>query len=153
MSAGYSPQTVKPSKDNEKKPDDETDKKATNKEDGEAEEQKEQVQSLDDTAAKPPEEEPEDDPEAEIEREKERRRALQQRFWISALGFWKGGDRLAWPFTIGLVFLVLFTVAAQYGVNVWNRAIFDSLEKKETARKRLEKSQCIPVVSAHGYLC
>ncbi|MET0446227.1 MAG: ABC transporter ATP-binding protein/permease, partial [Pseudorhodoplanes sp.] len=143
MSAGDSPNKVMPSKDNEKKPDDERKKKAAKKagetgepEKGEAEEEQEQkVQSLDDTAAQPAEEQPQDeDPEAKAEREKERRRALQQRFWISAVGFWKGGDRLAWPFTIGLFLLVLLTVAAQYGVNVWNRAIFDGLEKREAGR-------------------
>ncbi len=150
MSAGDSPEKVKPSKADEK-PEDETKKKtaakagdATGKvakgpraeadQDAGEPEQPEPGQSLDDTAAEPVEEDPEHDAEAEIEREKERRRALQQRFWHSAVGFWKGGDRLAWPFTIGLLFLVLFTVAAQYGVNVWNRAIFDSLEKRETAR-------------------
>jgi putative ATP-binding cassette transporter len=136
MSVGRSPERVKPSKDNEKKPDDENKKKPSEAEKDEdtADDEEEKAQSLDDTAAKPPEEEPEDDPDAEAEREQERRRALQQRFWMSATGFWKGGDRLAWPFTIGLFLLVLFTVAAQYGVNVWNRAIFDGLEKRETAR-------------------
>lgn len=137
MSAGRSPEKVKPSKANENKPDDEnkeTNEKSATDEQDEADAEKEKVESLDDTAAKPPEEEPEDDPESEREREQERRRALQQRFWISAVGFWKGGDRLAWPFTIVLLLLVIATVAAQYGVNVWNRAIFDGLEKKETAR-------------------
>ncbi len=100
-----------------------------------AEEAKKQEPSLDDTAAQPPEESEDesDDPQAEAEREKERRRALQQRFWLSAIGFWKGGDRLAWPLTIGLFVLVLLTVAAQYGINVWNRAIFDGLEKRDAA--------------------
>ncbi|MET0868550.1 MAG: ABC transporter ATP-binding protein/permease [Pseudorhodoplanes sp.] len=143
MSAVDSPKKGKPSKDNEQKPDHENKNQRAMKqsqtvepEKGEAEEeQEEKVQSLDDTAAQPAEEQPEDeDPEAKAEREKERRRALQQRFWISAVGFWKGGDRLAWPFTIGLLVLVLLTVAAQYGVNVWNRAIFDGLEKREAGR-------------------
>ena len=89
--------------------------------------------SLDDTAAEPeilPPVDPELDPEAEALKEQERRRALRQRFWSTASGFW-GGDRLAWPLTIGLFILVLLTVLAQYGVNVWNRAIFDALERKE----------------------
>jgi putative ATP-binding cassette transporter len=94
--------------------------------------------SLDDTAAEPEELPPVDpkiDPEAERRKEHERRRALRSRFWSSASGFWgRSGDRLAWPLTIGLLILVLLTVAAQYGVNVWNRAIFDALEKKEAPR-------------------
>ncbi|HWV52577.1 ABC transporter ATP-binding protein/permease [Pseudorhodoplanes sp.] len=94
--------------------------------------------SLDDTAAEPEEAPPPDpaiDPEEEARKEKERRRALKGRFWSSASRFWgRNGDRLAWPLTIGLFVLVLLTVAAQYGVNVWNRAIFDALEKRESAR-------------------
>ncbi len=148
MSAGNSPEEVILSKDNQKKPVDETSNNtakqkanasgdsasspASDDKDADAEEK---VQSLDDTAAQPPEEEDQtEDPEDQAEREKERRRALQQRFWHSAVGFWKGGDRLAWPFTIGLLLLVLATVAAQYGINVWNRAIFDGLEKREAGR-------------------
>ena len=138
MSAGNSPDKVMPSKDSNE------DEKVAAKADGaaqgtpagDAEEQKPKEPSLDDTAAKPPEEfEPEiEDPEAQAKRDKERRRALLDRFWFSASGFWgHNGDRLAWPLTIGLLVLVLLTVAAQYGINVWNRAIFDGLEKKDAA--------------------
>jgi hypothetical protein len=73
--------------------------------------------SLDDTAAEPeilPPVDPAVDPEAEALKATERRRALRQRFWSTASGFW-GGDRLAWPLTIGLFVLVLLTVLAQYG--------------------------------------
>jgi putative ATP-binding cassette transporter len=143
MSAGDSPDQVKPSKASSDKvkpsKDRNEDEKAAATAEKPAEEgsedQKKNEPSLDDTAAQPPEEiEPESgDPQAEAEREKARRRALQQRFWHSAIGFWKGGDRLAWPLTIGLFVLVLLTVAAQYGINVWNRAIFDGLEKRDAA--------------------
>jgi putative ATP-binding cassette transporter len=143
MSAGDSPDQVKPSKASS----DKVQPSKDSNEDGklaaaaqepageDSEEAKKQEPSLDDTAAQPPEESEDesDDPQAEAEREKERRRALQQRFWRSAIGFWKGGDRLAWPLTIGLFVLVLLTVAAQYGINVWNRAIFDGLEKRDAA--------------------
>jgi putative ATP-binding cassette transporter len=143
MSAGHSPDKVKPSKASSDKvkssknsnKDGELAATAQKPADEDSEEAKKQEPSLDDTAAQPPEEiETEsDDPQAEAEREKARRRALQQRFWHSAVGFWKGGDRLAWPLTIGLFVLVLLTVAAQYGINVWNRAIFDGLEKRDAA--------------------
>ena len=56
------------------------------------------------------------------------------RFWISARGFWgKSGDRLAWAFTIGLLLLIVGHVGFQYGINVWNRAIFDAIEKRDSA--------------------
>src|ERR1700730_5667121 len=59
---------------------------------------------------------------------------LLRRFWISARGFWgKSGDRLAWIFSIGLLFLIVTNVGFQYGINVWNRAIFDAIEKRDSA--------------------
>ena len=146
MSVGKSPKKVMPSKDSSKdqplaaKAETEAPSTAAvaaeAKPTGGSEEQKPKEPSLDDTAAKPPEEpEPEvEDPAEQAKRDKERRRALLDRFWSSASGFWgHSGDRLAWPLTIGLLVLVLLTVAAQYGVNVWNRAIFDGLEKRDAA--------------------
>jgi len=131
MGEGHSPNAVKPSDDRKQKLSDETGKTKAEVSAG-----KEPL--LDDAAAQPPHEDASndsDDPQAEAAKEEERKRALQSRFWFSASGFWGGkGDHLAWPFTIGLFFLVLLTVAAQYGINVWNRAIFDALEKKESAR-------------------
>ncbi|SFV18346.1 putative ATP-binding cassette transporter [Bradyrhizobium arachidis] len=54
-------------------------------------------------------------------------------FWISAKGFWgKNGDRVAWIFSIVLVILIVTNVGFQYGINVWNRAIFDAIEKRDS---------------------
>lgn len=66
--------------------------------------------------------------------EQARKDYLLTRFWISAKGFWgKGGDRLAWIFSIGLLILIVANVGFQYGINVWNRAIFDAIEKRDSA--------------------
>ena len=83
----------------------------------------------------PPPEVVEPDPEWSPEQaEQARRDYLLTRFWISARGFWgKGGDRLAWLFSIGLLILIVANVGFQYGINVWNRAIFDAIEKRESA--------------------
>src|SRR3981189_3939376 len=68
------------------------------------------------------------------EAEQARKDYLLTRFWISAKGFWgKGGDRLAWVFSIGLLILIVTNVGFQYGINVWNRAIFDAIEKRDSA--------------------
>ena len=68
------------------------------------------------------------------EAEQARKDYLLTRFWISARGFWShNGDRLAWPFSIGLLILIVGNVALQYGINVWNRAIFDGIEKRDSA--------------------
>src|SRR3954466_11717988 len=83
----------------------------------------------------PPPEVVEPDPEwTEEEAEQARKDYLLTRFWISARGFWgKSGDRLAWIFTIGLLILIVANVGFQYGINVWNRAIFDAIEKRDSA--------------------
>ncbi|TBZ95239.1 ABC transporter ATP-binding protein/permease [Rhizobium leguminosarum] len=73
------------------------------------------------------------DPDPELtpeEAEQARRRYLLKRFWISARRYWgRGGDKLAWPCTIGLLTLIGMNVGFQYGINLWNRAIFDALEQ------------------------
>src|SRR5437899_8779218 len=68
------------------------------------------------------------------EAEEARRDYLLTRFWIGARGYWgRNGDRLAWLFTIGLLLLIIGHVGFQYGINVWNRAIFDAIEKRDSA--------------------
>ena len=63
-----------------------------------------------------------------------RRRYLLGRFWLSAKAFWgRNGGRLAWPLSIGLLGLILLNLGIQYGINVWNRHIFDALQGKDAA--------------------
>src|ERR1700704_4971298 len=83
----------------------------------------------------PPPEVLETDPAMSAEEaEQARKDYLLTRFWISARGFWgKAGDRLAWVFSIGLLILIVGNVGFQYGINVWNRAIFDAIEKRDSA--------------------
>ena len=83
----------------------------------------------------PPPEVVETDPELSPEEAEEARKDyLLTRFWISARGYWgKKGGRLAWAFSIGLMILIVGNVAFQYGINVWNRAIFDAIEKRNSA--------------------
>src|ERR1700692_3268063 len=83
----------------------------------------------------PPPEILETDPDLSPEEaEQTRKDYLLTRFWISAKGFWgNSGDRLAWIFSIVLVILIVTNVGFQYGINVWNRAIFDAIEKRDSA--------------------
>jgi vitamin B12/bleomycin/antimicrobial peptide transport system ATP-binding/permease protein len=68
------------------------------------------------------------------EAELARKDYLLERFWISARGFWsKRGDRLAWFASVGLLVLIVANVSIQYGINVWNRGIFDAIEKRDAA--------------------
>jgi vitamin B12/bleomycin/antimicrobial peptide transport system ATP-binding/permease protein len=55
-----------------------------------------------------------------------KRRYLLRRFWRAALGFWgRKGMRAAWSLSA----TILANLGALYGINVWNRALFDGLEK------------------------
>ncbi|MEA2795028.1 MAG: vitamin B12/bleomycin/antimicrobial peptide transport system ATP-binding/permease protein [Bradyrhizobium sp.] len=88
-----------------------------------------------DNVEPPPPEVVEPDPDLSAEdAEQARKDYLLTRFWISAKGFWgKNGDRLAWILSIGLLILIVTNVGFQYGINVWNRAIFDAIEKRDSA--------------------
>lgn len=63
-----------------------------------------------------------------------RRKYLLYRFWRTAGGFWSRnrGDRLAWVLTGGLVVLIFANLSAQFGINLWNRKIFDALEQRNS---------------------
>src|SRR3978361_1226670 len=93
------------------------------------------VNETGDQVEPPPPEVVEPDPKMSPEEAEEARKDyLLTRFWISAKGFWgKNGDRLAWVFCIGLLILIVTNVGFQYGINVWNRAIFDAIEKPASA--------------------
>ena len=68
------------------------------------------------------------------ELEQLKRDYLLTRFWISARGFWgAGGGRLSRVLGVGLFGLILLQISFQYGINVWNRAIFDAIEKKDAS--------------------
>src|SRR5690242_10876719 len=68
-----------------------------------------------------------------LQAEQARKDYLLTRFWISAKSFWgKNGDPLAWLFSIALLILIIGYVGFQYGINVWNRAIFDAIEKRDS---------------------
>jgi putative ATP-binding cassette transporter len=88
-----------------------------------------------DHVAPPPPEIVEPDPDLSPEEaEQVRRDYLLTRFWISARGYWgKNSDRLAWLLSTGLLILIVANVGFQYGINVWNRAIFDAIEKRDSA--------------------
>ena len=68
------------------------------------------------------------DPESGLTNER-RRSLLLRRFWQSASGFWE--SRKAWLLSGAILLLILLSLAASYGMNLWNRAIFDALEKRE----------------------
>jgi putative ATP-binding cassette transporter len=63
--------------------------------------------------------------------EQAKRAYLLKRFWTSARGYWgHGGDKLAWFCSIALIALIGINVSFQYGINVWNRGLFDAIEQR-----------------------
>ena len=82
-----------------------------------------------------------------------RKRYLLKRFWISALCYWRlGGDRLAWPLSIGLLTLIFINVGFQYGINVWNRSIFDAIEQRNARTIYFLSAVFLPLVLGTGSL-
>ncbi|MBM6592574.1 ABC transporter ATP-binding protein/permease [Microvirga pudoricolor] len=60
------------------------------------------------------------------------RRLLFARFWQVASGFWTGvRKREAWFLTLTLFAIILAQLYVQYRLNVWNRDLFNALEKKD----------------------
>jgi len=63
------------------------------------------------------------------------RKGLVGRFWRTARGFWTSSRswKVAWLMTSCLLALVVAQLVFQYQLNIWNKAIFDALEKKDGA--------------------
>ncbi|MDK4715105.1 ABC transporter ATP-binding protein/permease [Rhizobium sp. CNPSo 4039] len=81
------------------------------------------------------------------EAERARKGYLLARFWISARGYWsRRGDGFAWPCTIGLLALIGLNVCVQYGINIWNRAIFDAIEQRNAHTVYVLSAVFLPLV-------
>lgn len=102
----------------------------------------------------PPPEGAEPSPELTFEQaEQARKKYLFRRFWISARGYWsRRGDKLAWPLAIGLLVLICVNVGFQYGINVWNRSIFDAIEQRDASTVYFLSAVFVPLVVVSGSL-
>lgn len=79
---------------------------------------------------------------------KEQQRALMRRFWRSGRQFWSGNQRrIAWIMTAAVVVLVVAQIAISYRINVWNREIFNALEKKDGAAVLYQSGLFIPLAA------
>jgi putative ATP-binding cassette transporter len=81
--------------------------------------------------------------------ERTRNRGLVQRFWRSARGFWSAQRswKVAWLMTATLIALVIGQLIFQYQLNLWNKAIFDALEKKDSATVLRQAMLFIPLAA------
>ncbi|MBC2806276.1 ABC transporter ATP-binding protein/permease, partial [Rhizobium ruizarguesonis] len=96
----------------------------------------------------PPPDAIEPDPELTPEEaEQARKRYLLKRFWISARRYWgRGGDKFAWPLSIGLLAMICMNVGFQYGINLWNRGIFDAIERHDAGTVYFLSGVFVPLV-------
>jgi vitamin B12/bleomycin/antimicrobial peptide transport system ATP-binding/permease protein len=57
-----------------------------------------------------------------------------RRFWRTAARFWTGQSRYtAWSLSVGLLLIIVLLLGSAYAMNVWNRAMFDGLQRHDTA--------------------
>src|SRR5437764_705870 len=72
-------------------------------------------------------------PKSKVERAQHK--PLVRRFWREARGFWSSPRswKVAWLMTACLILLVIAQLFFSYQLNIWNKAIFDALEKKDSA--------------------
>ena len=86
---------------------------------------------------------PEDD-------ERRTRQYLLASFWETALGFWrKDAGPTAWLLTASLVLVTLVNLYVQYRINVWNRDVFDALEKKDASKVLMQAMIFLPLTVAN----
>lgn len=93
---------------------------------------------------------PEATGEEAVERET---RPLLRSFWQNAAGFWgERGTRASWVLSGILLLIVLVSLVASYSMNVWNRVIFDALEKKDSATVLELSMLYLPLLAASVFL-
>ena len=77
------------------------------------------------------------------------RRALVQRYWRTARGFWSGQARtVAWLLTGSLLVIVFAQLYIQYRINLWNRDIFNAIEKRDASIVLAQALILIPLALA-----
>jgi putative ATP-binding cassette transporter len=74
---------------------------------------------------------------------------LVRLFWGTARGFWSHPKswKVAWLMTVVLIALVVGQLVFSYQLNLWNKAIFDALEKKDGATVLRQSLIFIPLAA------
>src|SRR6266705_7199858 len=77
------------------------------------------------------------------------RQYLLARFWEAALGCWrKGGGRTAWLLTFTVITIALVNLGLQYRLNVWHRAMFDALDRRDGSSVLHQTVIFFPLIAA-----
>jgi putative ATP-binding cassette transporter len=81
------------------------------------------------------------------------RRYLLRRFWQNAGGFWgKRDERLAWPLSGALLLIILLNLGTSYGMNLWNRAMFDALQQRNSHTALIVSLVYFPLLAASVFI-
>jgi putative ATP-binding cassette transporter len=82
-----------------------------------------------------------------------KRRYLLRRFWKSAIEFWgKRGERVSWVLSGTLLLIILLNLATSIAMNLWNRGIFDALEKRDSETVLFLSMLYFPLLVASVFL-
>jgi vitamin B12/bleomycin/antimicrobial peptide transport system ATP-binding/permease protein len=74
---------------------------------------------------------------------------LIARFWQSASGFWRGPSAArAWLLIGLLIATVILQLVIQYGLNFWNRDLFNALERRDAAGLWTQALRFLPLAAA-----
>lgn len=85
---------------------------------------------------------------AQTDKSRLKRHRLLQRFWRSAIGFWRDKkDPHSWMLSGTILLIVLLSLAASIGMNFWNRAIFDGLEQRNASTVLFWSAVYIPLLA------
>jgi putative ATP-binding cassette transporter len=81
--------------------------------------------------------------------DRQTRQYLLARFWEAALGFWRSRGRvMAWALTGVVLIISLLTLALQYRLNVWHRAMFDALDRRDAGSVLHQTLIFFPLIAA-----
>jgi putative ATP-binding cassette transporter len=81
--------------------------------------------------------------------EQQSRQYLLARFWEAALGFWRsGGARGAWILTVLILAVALLNLGLQYRLNVWHRAMFDAIDRRDGLDVMHQTVTFLPLIAA-----
>ena len=84
-----------------------------------------------------------------VDTDRQTRQYLLGRFWEAALGYWRGrGRSIAWGLTAVVVVIALLTLALQYRLNIWHRAMFDALDRRDAAGALHQTLLFFPLIAA-----
>jgi hypothetical protein len=73
---------------------------------------------------------------------------MLRRFWATGLGYWRiGGERNAWALIGALLVLVLLNLGISYEMNIWNRAMFDALELRNSGNALFQAIIYLPLLA------